>query len=149
MCPVQVNVNDTCDYRNLENNTMNLKQMFLMSAAVFAFALAGTALAEQPATPMVSGDEPMEVGDSAQMKAPDPAAAAQEKTEEMLKAQSEMIGGDTNPVDEGDAAQLKAPDPAAAAQEKTEEMLKEEAGMIGGDTNPVDEGDAAELKAPK
>ena len=76
-------------------------------------------------------------------------SAIQEKTEEMLKAQSEMIGGDTNPVDEGDAAQLKAPDPAAAAQEKTEEMLKEEAGMIGGDTNPVDEGDAAELKAPK
>ncbi len=88
---------------------MKLKQMFAMSAAVFAFALAGTAFAEQPATPMVSGDEPMEVGDSAQMKAPDPVAAAQEKTEKMLKEEAGMIGGDMNPVDEGDAAQLKAP----------------------------------------
>jgi len=34
---------------------------------------------------MVSGDEPMNVEDSAQIKAPTPSAAAQAKSEEMLK----------------------------------------------------------------
>ena len=88
---------------------MTLKQTFVTSAAVFALSIAGAAFAEQPATPMVSGDEPMEVGDSMQLKAPDPMAAAQEKTEKMLKEEAGMIGGDTNPVDEGDAAEIKEP----------------------------------------
>jgi hypothetical protein len=128
---------------------MTLKHILVTSTAAIALAVAGTVASEQPATPFVSGDEPMNVGDSAQLKAPDPSAKAQAKTEKMLKEEAGIIGGDTNPVDEGDAAQLKAPDPSAKAQAKTEKMLKEEAGIIGGDTNPVDEGDAAQMKAPK
>jgi hypothetical protein len=90
---------------------MSLKQTFVAATTLFALSLAGMAFAEQPATPMVSGDEPMEVGDSAELKAPDPVAAAQEKTEKMLKEEADMIGGDTNvPLDEGDAAQIKSPD---------------------------------------
>jgi hypothetical protein len=88
---------------------MTGKQTVVLSAAVFALSIAGATFAEQPATPMVSGDEPMEVGDTAQMQAPDPNAAAQEKTEKMLKEEAGMIGGDTNPVDEGDAAEMKEP----------------------------------------
>jgi len=88
---------------------MNLKQTFVTSIAVFALSITGAAFAEQPATPMVSGDEPMEVGDTAEMQAPDPKAADQEKTEDMLKEEAGMIGGDTNPVDEGDAAEMKEP----------------------------------------
>jgi hypothetical protein len=95
--------------QSMETCTMTLKQTFVTSAAVVALSMAGAAFAEQPATPMVSGDEPMEVGDSMQLKAPDPMAAAQEKTEKMLKEEAGMIGGDTNPVDEGDAAEIKEP----------------------------------------
>jgi hypothetical protein len=43
------------------------------------------------------------------MQAPEPNAAAQEKTEKMLQEEAGMIGGDTNPIDEGDAAEMKAP----------------------------------------
>lgn len=128
---------------------MSLKTIAATSAAAFLFVAAGTALAEQPATPFVSGDEPTNVGDSAQIKAPDPSAKAQAKTEAMLKKEAGEISGDMNPVDEGDAAQLKAADPSAKAQEKTEAMLKKEAGEISGDMNPVDEGDAAQLDAMK
>ena len=111
---------------------MTLKRIFVSSAAAIALAFAGSALAEQPKTPFVSGDEPMNVGDSEQIKAPDSSAKAQAKTEKMLKEEAGMISGDQNPVDEGDAAQLKAPDPSAKAQAKTEKMLKEEASEISG-----------------
>lgn len=111
---------------------MTLKRTFVSSVTAFALAAAGSALAEQPATPFVSGDEPMNVEDAAQVKAPDSSAKAQEKTEEMLKKEAGMISGDTNPVDEGDAAQMKAPDPSAKAQAKTEKMLTEEASEISG-----------------
>lgn len=111
---------------------MTLKHILVTSSAAFALSIAGAALAEQPATPFVSGDEPMNVGNSAQIKAPDPSAEAQEKTEEMLKNESGLVSGDTNPILEGDAAQMKAPDPSAKAQAKTEKMLKEEASEISG-----------------
>jgi hypothetical protein len=129
--------------------TMTLRQLLLTSSAAFALAVAGTAFAEQPATPFVSGDEPMNVGDSAQIKAPDPSAKVQAKTQKMLKDEAGMLGGDMNPVDGGDAAQIKAPDPSAKAQAKTQKMLKDEAGMLGGNMNPIDEGDAAQMKALK
>ncbi len=129
---------------------MTLKQILVTSsAATFALAVAGTVLAEQPATPFVSGDEPINVGNSALIKAPDPSAKAQAKTEKMLNKESGILYGDMNPVDEGDAAQMKAPDPNAKAQAKTEKMLKDESGILSGNMNPVDEGDAAQLKAPK
>ena len=114
---------------------MNLRQILFASSTAFALSMAGIALAEQPATPMVSGDEPMNVGESAQLKAPDPSAKAQEKTEEMLQKEAGLISGDTNPVDEGDAAQIKAPKLDAKAQEATEKSLEkanEEAGAISG-----------------
>lgn len=111
---------------------MTLRQILARSVAAFALAVAGTAFAEQPKTPLVSGDEPMNVDNSAQIKAPDPSAKAQAKTEKMLKTEAGAIGGDMNPVDEGDAAQLKAPVPSAEAQAKTEKMLKEEKSEISG-----------------
>jgi uncharacterized protein YjbJ (UPF0337 family) len=114
---------------------MTLKEILVSSAAALALAVAGTTLAEQPATPFVSGDEPMDVGDSAQIKAPDLGGKTEEKTEEMLKKEAGVLSGDTNPVDEGDAAQMKAPTMDAKAQEATEKALEkadDEAGAISG-----------------
>jgi hypothetical protein len=48
----------------------------------------------QPENPMISGDEPMNVGDSAQIKAPDPSAEAQAKTEKMLKGEAKELSGE-------------------------------------------------------
>lgn len=88
---------------------MKTKQIIATSVAAVALAISGVALSEQPATPMVSGDEPMNVGDSAQITAPTPNAAEQAKTAEMLKQQGGELSGDMNPIDEGDAAQIKSP----------------------------------------
>ncbi len=126
---------------------MTLKQAIVSSAAAFALTVAGAALAAQPATPFVSGDEPMNVGQSAQIKAPDPAAAAQGKTEAMLKKEAPLVSGD-QPMNVGQSAQIKAPDPAAAAQEKTEAMLKKEATGVSGD-EPMNVGNSAQLKGAK
>jgi len=114
---------------------MKLKHILLASTSAVLLAIGGAALAEQPKTPMVSGDEPMNVGGSAQIKAPDPSAPAQEKTEEMLKKEAGEISGDLNPAEEADAAQMKAPDPSAKAQEATQKALEkanEESGAITG-----------------
>lgn len=84
---------------------------------------------------LVSGDEPMNVGDSAQIQAPSSSVKAQDKTAAMLKQESGLISGDTNPVDEGDAAQIKSPSYDAKAQEATQQSLKSannEAGAISG-----------------
>ena len=89
---------------------MTLKHILVTSTVAFALAVAGTALAQKTESPFVSGEtNPVDEGDAAQMKAPDPSAKAQAKTEKMLKEEAGIIGGDVNPVDEGDAAQLKAP----------------------------------------
>lgn len=40
---------------------------------------------------MIYGDEPTDLGDSAQIKEPAPSAAAQEKTEKMLKEESGLL----------------------------------------------------------
>jgi hypothetical protein len=85
---------------------MTLKHLVVASSAVFALAVCGAALAEQPKTPFVSGDEPMNVGDSAQIKAPTPNQEAQGKTEKMLKKEATEITGDY-PLDEDDAAQME------------------------------------------
>jgi hypothetical protein len=85
---------------------MTLKHIFAFSATAIALTVAGTVLAAQPATPFVSGDEPMNVGNSAQIKAPDPAAAAQAKTGAMLKKEAIPVSGD-EPMNPGNAAQLK------------------------------------------
>jgi len=111
------------------------KPILVMSAAAFALAVGGAALAEQPATPFVSGDEPMNVDDSGQVKAPDSSAKAQEKTEKMLQKEGRELSGDLSPTDEGDAAQLAAPKPNPAEQQATETELKtadEEAGAVSG-----------------
>jgi hypothetical protein len=65
-------------------------------------------VAEQPENPMISGDEPMNVDDSAQIKAPDPSAKAQAKTEKMLKGEAAEVSGDM-PMNVDDSAQIKAP----------------------------------------
>jgi len=114
---------------------MTLKQILVSTAAALTLTVAGTALAEQPKTPFVSGDEPMDVGSGAEIKAPDPSAAPQAKTEEMLKKEHGILSGDMHPVDEGDAAQMKAPTLDAKAQEATEKSLEkadDEAGAISG-----------------
>ena len=105
---------------------MTTKQILVSSGAAIALLLAGAAMAEQPATPWVSGDEPMNVEDAAQIKAPDPSAEAQAKTEKMLKEEAGEISGDMNPIDEADAKEIKEPHPSPEAQEKTEEMLQED-----------------------
>ncbi len=121
---------------------MKLKQILISSAAAFMLVVAGAAVAgahtdaQAKTEKMLKEEAGMISGagdvnpDAAQIKAPDPSAAAQEKTEKMLKEEAGMISGDgdVNP----DAAQIKAPDPSAAAQEKTEKMLKEEASEISG-----------------
>ncbi|WP_139052640.1 hypothetical protein [Thiocapsa marina] len=112
---------------------MKTKQILFSSAAALAIMLAGTAAAEQPATPFVSGDEPMNVGQEAQIKAPTPDAMAQEKTSEMLKKESEELTGEY-PTDQGAEGQVKDPTPNAAEQAVTAEDLKKEdaSGAISG-----------------
>jgi hypothetical protein len=126
---------------------MTLKHIFAFSATAIALTVAGTALAAQPATPFVSGDEPTNVGQSAQIKAPIPSAAAQAKTGAMLKKEAIPVSGD-EPMNVGQSAQIKAPDPAAAAQAKTGAMLKKEAIPVSGD-EPMNPGNAAQLKGDK
>lgn len=110
---------------------MALRHILVTSTAAFALAVGAAALAEQPKTPLVSGDEPMNVGASAQVKAPEPTATMQEKTQEMLTKEAGGISGDTNPVDEGDAAQMKPVKPNLKAQEATEKALKKEESESG------------------
>lgn len=126
---------------------MTLKHIFAFSATALALTVGGTALAAQPATPFVSGDEPMNVGNSAQIKAPDPSAAGQKKTEAMLQKEAPLVSGD-QPMNVGNSAQIKAPAPSAAAQAKTEAMLKKEAIPVSGD-EPMNPGNAAQLKGDK
>jgi hypothetical protein len=109
------------------------KQILFSSAAAFAIMLAGNVAAEQPATPFVSGDEPMNVGQEAQITAPTPDAKAQEKTAEMLKKEAEQLTGDY-PTDQGAEGQVKDPTPNAAEQAATKEALEKEdaSGAISG-----------------
>lgn len=88
---------------------MNARFGFAASVAVLLFAASGLAFASDESAPMISGDEPMNVGNAAQIEAPTPDAAKQAKTAEMLKEEAGEIGGDMNPVDEGDAAEIKEP----------------------------------------
>jgi hypothetical protein len=111
---------------------MTMKQILVSAGAAIALSISGSAIAEQPATPLVSGDEPMNVESAEQIKAPDPSAEAQAKTEKMLKEEAGEISGDVTPATEADAAQMKAAKPSAEAQAKTEEMLKEEEGELQG-----------------
>jgi hypothetical protein len=68
-----------------EKKQVKTKQILSSSAAALAIVLAGTVAAEQPATPFVSGDTPMNVGQEAQVKNPTPNAAEQAVTAEDLK----------------------------------------------------------------
>lgn len=120
---------------SVEERTMTLKQTLVSSAAAFTLAVGGLALAEKAESPLVAGDSNPSISqdDAAQLKATDPNAKDQEKTEKMLKEESAMVSGDSNPSISQDDTQLKAPDPNAKEQEKTEEMLKKEKDMISGD----------------
>jgi hypothetical protein len=114
---------------------MNLKHFLLTSTSAVVFTVGGSALAEQPKTPWVSGDEPMNAGSSAQIEAPQPSEKAQAKTNEMLKKENWEISGERDPAEAADAAQMKAPVPNAKAQEATEKDLQkedEESGAITG-----------------
>jgi hypothetical protein len=116
-----------------EKKQVKTKQILFSSAAALAIMFAGTVAAEQPATPLVSGDEPMNVGQEAQITAPTPDAKAQKKTSEMLKKEAEELTGDY-PTDQGAEGQVKAPTPNAAEQAVTAEDLKKEdsTGAISG-----------------
>lgn len=116
-----------------EKKQVKTKTILFSSAAALAIMLAGTVSAEQPATPFVSGDEPMNVGQEAQITAPTPDAMAQEKTAEMLKKQGEELSGDY-PTDQGAEGQVKDPTPDPAAQAATQEALEKEdaSGAISG-----------------
>jgi hypothetical protein len=83
------------------------KHIIASFVAAAALSVSGALLAEDETSVLVSGDEPMEVGDAAE--APTPNAEEQAKTAEMLKEEAGEIGGDTNPIDEGDAAQMTEP----------------------------------------
>jgi len=117
---------------------MYLKHIVVTSASALAFAVGGAALAEQPKTPFVSGDEPMNVESSAQIKAPQPSTNAQEETEAMLKKEAGELSGDVNPAEDADAAQMKAPDLDAKAQEATQKALEEENKESGAVTGKYD-----------
>ncbi|WP_295402773.1 hypothetical protein [uncultured Thiocystis sp.] len=112
---------------------MTLKHIVTSSVAVLAISLAGAVAAAQPATPMVSGDEPMNVGQGAQIKTPVPNAKSQEATEKVIQDQGAELSGDY-PSDQGDAAQIKAPTSNKKAQEATEKALQKEdaTGAISG-----------------
>jgi hypothetical protein len=116
-----------------EKKQVKTKQILFSSAAALAITLAGTVAAEQPATPFVSGDEPMNVGQEAQLKEPTPDAKAQAKTGEMLKKEGEELSGDY-PTDQGAEGQVKDPTPNAAEQAATKEALEKEdaSGAISG-----------------
>ena len=116
-----------------EKKPVKTKQILFSSAAALAIMLAGTVAAEQPATPFVSGDTPMNVGQEAQLKAPTPDAKAQEKTGAMLKKEGEELSGDY-PTDQGAEGQVKDPTPNAAEQAATKEALTKEdaSGAISG-----------------
>ncbi len=116
-----------------EKKQVKTKTILFSSAAALAIMLAGTVSAEQPATPFVSGDEPMNVGQEAQITAPTPDAKAQEKTAEMLKKQGEELSGDY-PTDQGAEGQVTDPTPDPAAQAATKEALEKEdaSGAISG-----------------
>jgi len=88
---------------------MSEKHIIASFVAAVALSVSGALLAEDETSVMVSGDEPMEVGDAEEMKAPTPNAEEQAKTADMLKEEAGEIGGDTNPIDEGDAAQMTEP----------------------------------------
>jgi hypothetical protein len=109
------------------------KQILFSSAAALAIMLAGTVAAEQPATPFVSGDTPMNVGQEAQLKNPTPDAKAQKATGEMLEKQGEELSGDY-PTDLGAEKQVKDPTINAAEQAATQEALEKEdaSGAISG-----------------
>jgi len=110
---------------------MTMKQILISTGTAIALLLSVSAMSQQPETPMVSGDEPMNVDDAAQITAPDPSAKAQAKTEKMLKEEAAEVSGD-EPMNVDNAAQIKAPDPSAKAQATTEKMLKEEAMELQG-----------------
>ncbi len=105
---------------------MSLKHILVASTAAFTLALGSAALAEQPKTPFVSGDEPMNVGNSAQIKAPTPTAQAQEKTQQMLNKEAEGLSGDYPNERGGLEKQVKNPVPNAKEQEATEKALQKE-----------------------
>ncbi|HYN76647.1 MAG TPA: hypothetical protein VES73_02500, partial [Lamprocystis sp. (in: g-proteobacteria)] len=86
---------------------MKIKPVVYGSVAAFVITLAGTVAAEQPKTPFVSGDEPMNVGQEAQIKNPTPNAKAQEATDKMLKKEGAAVSGDY--PNERNDAQIKAP----------------------------------------
>ena len=112
---------------------MKTKQILFSSAAALAIVFAGTVAAEQPATPFVSGDTPMNVGQEAQITNPTPNAAEQAATEKMLKNEGQELSGDY-PTDEGAQGQVTNPTPNAAEQAVTAEDLKKEdsTGAISG-----------------
>ena len=113
---------------------MSPKHIVVASTAAFALALGGTALAEQAKTPWVSGDEPINVPDEAQIKSPSPGAQAQEKTQEMLNKESSEDSGDY-PINVENSAQVKKPAPNTEEQESTEKALQKEdneSGAISG-----------------
>lgn len=88
---------------------MNVRTGLAVSVAILVLSASGLALAESETQRLISGDEPMNVGNAAEIKTPTPDAAKQAKTAEMLKEEAGEISGDLNPVDEGDAAEIKEP----------------------------------------
>ena len=114
---------------------MSMKHILVASSAAFALAVGNAALAEQPKTPMVSGDEPMNVGQGAQIKAPVESAKAQKKTQEMLSKESEAVSGDYPNERGGMEKMVKSPDPNAKKQAATQKDLEKEdnpSGAISG-----------------
>ena len=116
---------------------MAMKHVLTASTVAFSLVMGSAALAGQPATPFVSGDEPMNVGNSAQIKAPAPSAQAQQKTQDMLNKETQGLSGDY-PADVGDTGQMKQPVPKAQEQEATEKDLKKENTESGAITGKYD-----------
>ncbi|MBK1644499.1 hypothetical protein CKO25_07490 [Thiocapsa imhoffii] len=111
-----------------------MKQILLSSVAALTVTLGGLATTVQAENPLISGDEPMNIGQEGQLTAPTPDAAAQEKTGEMLRQQGVELTGD-EPMNIGQEGQITDPTSDPEAQAKTAADLEAEddaSGAISG-----------------
>ena len=114
---------------------MNVKHILVATGTAFALTWGGIALAAQPKTPFVSGDEPMNVGQSAQLKSPLVMTGAQENTQEILSSEGPKLSGNYPNERGGLERQVTNSAPNAREQAATEmglEKITDQSGAIWG-----------------
>lgn len=114
---------------------MKMKHILMSSVATLTLVLGGVAMAAE--NPLISGDEPMNIGQEAQITAPTPDAAAQEKTAEMLTGDGPLVTGD-EPMNIGQESQITDPTPDPEKQAKTAAELEAQDDADGAITGKYD-----------